>query len=227
MIGEPDSPERDVPHPEEPEGPLRGAGAGNDTDQAAPPDGEPVPNTDAEPESDLPRGPHTPPAVGTEGDDHPEADVASEAAAAPAGADEPDYKDLYLRARAETDNVRKRARRDAAVGEQRGVGRLAKELLPALDNFDRALAAAEHGQEGETELTRGLRLVQQELTGALTRVGIAADSPKGEAFDPHRHEALAQQPVEGAESGTIVEVYQPGYHLEDVVLRAAKVIVAA
>ncbi len=206
MIGGPDTPEREKDHDEVPDGPMRGAGAGNDSDQQAPPDGEPVPNTDAEQGSDLPRGPHTPPAVGSEGE--AEGDVATDTPDAPAAssaapADDTDYKDLYLRARAETENVRKRGRRDAGSAEQRGVGRLAKELLPALDNFDRALAAAEHGQEGETELTRGLRLVQQELTGALTRVGIAADSPKGQPFDPHRHEALAQQPVEGAETAEI------------------------
>src|SRR3954468_3851487 len=76
---------------------------------------------------------------------------------------EPDFKDLYLRAAAETDNVRKRARRDVEVANARGVGRLARELLPSLDNLDRALLAAE-AQEGDEEhhLTKGIRLVQQE-----------------------------------------------------------------
>jgi molecular chaperone GrpE len=221
-----DAPERDKDHPEEPDGPMRGTGAGNDGDNQAPPDGEPVPHTDDGPaEPEMPRGPHTPPAVGTE-DDVPGGDVASAEAATPAS-DEPDYQDLYLRARAETDNVRKRARRDVGAAEARGIGRLAKELLPALDNLDRAIQAIEVHEGSSTESARGLRLVQQELVGAFTRVGIEADSPKGEPFDPHRHEALAQQPVEGTEPGTIVEVYQPGYHYEDVVLRAAKVVVAA
>ncbi len=124
--------------------------------------------------------------------------------------------------------MRKRSRRDVAAAEGRGVARLARELLPALDNLDRALAAAEAQPENaDHHLTDGIRLVQQELLGALERVGITPDSPLGEAFDPHVHEAVAQAPVEGAESGTVVEVYQAGYRLGDEVLRAAKVVVAA
>jgi molecular chaperone GrpE len=68
--------------------------------------------------------------------------------------------------------------------------------------------------------------VQSELLGALARVGIEPDSPKGERFDPHRHEAVAQQPVDGAEAGTIVEVYSAGYTYGEDVLRPAKVVVA-
>jgi molecular chaperone GrpE len=152
---------------------------------------------------------------------------AAEAAEAPP-AQGPDYKDLYLRAAAETENVRKRARRDVELATVRGVGRLARELLPSLDNLDRALAHAE-AQEGDDEhhLTKGIRLVQSELLAALTRVGIEPYTPEGEPFDPHQHEAVSQVPVEGAESGTIVQVYQPGYRYKDEVLRAAKVVVAA
>ncbi|MCW3014252.1 MAG: nucleotide exchange factor GrpE [Solirubrobacterales bacterium] len=140
----------------------------------------------------------------------------------------PDYKDLYLRSAAEMDNLRKRARRDVGVAEARGIGRLAKELLPALDNLDRALAAAE-ALEGDDQhqITRGTRLVQAELAAALERVGIKVEIPLGSPFDPHRHEALTQQPRENVAPGLVVEVYQPGYVYEDTVLRAAKVIVSA
>jgi molecular chaperone GrpE len=165
-------------------------------------------------------------------------------AAAEASDDEgeaPDFKDLYLRAAAETENVRKRARRDVEAAQARGVARLAREILPSLDNLDRALAAAEAeeadaeraakavdgGTADEHHLTKGIRLVQQELLAALTRVGVEPYSPEGEPFDPHQHEAVAQQPVEGAASGTVVQVYQPGYRYKDEVLRAAKVVVAA
>jgi molecular chaperone GrpE len=155
----------------------------------------------------------------------PEAEQAAEPEAQQAA--EPDYKDLYLRAVAETDNMRKRARRDVAAAESRGLGRLARELLPALDNLDRALAHAEaEEQDEEHHLTKGIRLVQRDLVAALARLGIEAYSPKGEQFDPHHHEAVAQQAVEGAEPGTIVEVYQPGYRCGGEVLRAAKVVVA-
>jgi len=140
---------------------------------------------------------------------------------------EPDYKDQWLRAAAELDNVRKRARRDVAAAESRGIARLARELLPALDSFERALAAAEDQPENrDHHLTDGIRLVQTELLSALARVGIAPDSPKGERFDPHRHEAVAQQPIDGAEPGTIVEVYSAGYTYGEDVLRPAKVVVA-
>jgi molecular chaperone GrpE len=141
--------------------------------------------------------------------------------------EEPDYKDKWLRAVAELDNVRKRAKRDVDVAQSRGIARLARELLPALDNFERALAAAESQPENrDHHLTDGIRLVQTELLGALARVGIEPDSPKGERFDPHRHEAIAQQPADGAEPGTIVEVYSAGYRYGDDVLRPAKVVVA-
>ncbi len=146
---------------------------------------------------------------------------------APPAEAEPDFKDRWMRSVAELDNVRKRARRDVSAAESRGVARLAKELLPALDNLERALAAAEAQPENrDHHLTDGIRLVQSELLGALARVGIEPDSPKGERFDPHRHEALAQQPVEGAEAGTIVEVYSAGYRIragaaDEVVLRRA------
>jgi molecular chaperone GrpE len=158
-----------------------------------------------------------------------DAEAEDDVAAAEAEAeDEPDYRDLYLRSAAETDNVRKRARRDVAAAETRGITKLATQLLPALDNLDRALAAAE-AEEGDSDhhLTHGIRLVQQELVAALHRVGIKSESPLGQPFDPHRHEALAQNPVEGTAPGIVIEVYQPGYTYEDTVLRAAKVVVSA
>jgi molecular chaperone GrpE len=157
----------------------------------------------------------------------PPADVEAQTDA-PAPPPEPDYKDQYLRAMAELDNVRKRARRDVAAAAGRGIAKLARELLPAIDNFARALDAAESQPENQDHhLTDGIRLVQSELLAALARVGIEPDSPKGEPFDPHRHEALAQQPVEGAATGTIVEVYSQGYRFGEDVLRPAKVVVAA
>jgi molecular chaperone GrpE len=158
----------------------------------------------------------------------PEAEAEAEAEPEPVAPVEPDYKDQWLRAAADLENVRKRARRDVASAEARGIARVARGLLPALDNLERALAAAEDQPENrDHHLTDGIRLVQKELLGALTQVGIEPYSPLGETFDPHRHEAVAQQPVEAAESGTIIEVYQSGYRFGEDVLRAAKVVVAA
>jgi len=116
--------------------------------------------------------------------------------------------------------------REAAVAQERGVVKLAKELLPAVDNLDRALeAAAQNG--GDDTLVSGIKLVHADVLAALARVGIEQFSPEGEPFDPQVHEAVAQLPVEGADAGTVVEVYQCGYRLGESVLRPARVVVAA
>jgi molecular chaperone GrpE len=144
-------------------------------------------------------------------------------------ADERDeYLALAQRAQADFENYRKRAAKDVAAAESRGTAKLARELLPALDNLALALAAAESGAETEHDrkLVEGIRLVGNELSAALARVGIEAYSPEGEPFDPEFHEAMAKQPVEGVASGTVAEVYQRGYRQNGVVLRPARVVVA-
>ena len=142
-----------------------------------------------------------------------------------------EYLELAQRTKADFENYRKRAARDAAIAQERGVAKLARELLPAIDNLDRALEAAQAAEgtaadDGANALVSGIKLVHTDLIAALTRAGIERFSPKGETFDPQRHEAVAQQPVEGAEQGTVVEVYQRGYRLGDAVLRPARVVVA-
>jgi molecular chaperone GrpE len=104
------------------------------------------------------------------------------------------------------------------------VSKLALELLPAIDNLDRALAATD-GTAAE-ELAAGIKLVHDEILAALGRAGIEPFSPEGETFDPQHHEAVAQLPTPGAAPGTIVEVYQRGYRLGEAVLRPARVSVA-
>lgn len=135
---------------------------------------------------------------------------------------------LAQRTQADFENFRKRASREQAAAEARGVAKVVRELLPALDNLERALAAAEGQPDGaEHHLAEGIRLVQAELVAAMGRVGVEGYSPRGERFDPTVHEAMAQHPVDGAESGTIVEVFQSGYRLGGEVLRPARVVVAA
>jgi molecular chaperone GrpE len=146
-----------------------------------------------------------------------------------------EYLALAQRTRADFENYRRRAMRDAALAQERGVVKLARELLAAVDNLDRALGAAdahpaeENGAESDVDaqLRSGIRLVHADVLSAFARVGIEPFSPVGEAFDPQLHEAVAHQPVEGASSGTVVEVYQPGYRLGEGVLRPARVLVAA
>ena len=130
---------------------------------------------------------------------------------------------LAQRTQADFENYRKRMARENAAAVDRGVGKLAKELLPALDHLDHALRAA----EGHEDVVKGFALVRDEIVKALGRVGIQPFSPKGEVFDPNEHEAMVQQPSEDAESGTVIEVYQQGYRINGQVLRPARVVVAA
>jgi molecular chaperone GrpE len=157
-----------------------------------------------------------------------EAPAATELAAVHADLDEmakqrDDYLALAQRTQADFENYRKRMSRENAAAVDRGIAKLAKELLPALDHLEIALKAA----EGHEDVVKGFAMVAGELKAALERVGIQAFSPQGETFDPTEHEAMAQQPVEDAESGTVVEVYQSGYRINGAVLRPARVVVAA
>jgi molecular chaperone GrpE len=133
-----------------------------------------------------------------------------------------EYLSLAQRTQADFENYRKRAAKETAGAEQRGMAKLARELLPALDNLALALEADASGDE----FVAGIRLVNAELHGALERLGIETYSPQGERFDPNVHEAMARQAVKGAEPGTIVEVYQQGYRMNGTVLRPARVVVA-
>ncbi len=136
-----------------------------------------------------------------------------------------EYLALAQRSQADFENYRKRVAKEAAAAQERGAVALAKELLPALDNLDRALEAA----ADDDPLLQGVRLVRSELSAALARVGIESFSPEGEVFDPAVHEAVATaaQGACGKPSGTVVEVYQAGYRLRDIVIRPARVVVAA
>jgi molecular chaperone GrpE len=135
-----------------------------------------------------------------------------------------EYLALAQRTQADFENYRKRMARDIANAEGRGLARAAKELLPALDNLEHALKAAkEHPEDG---LAEGIRLLHAEVGAALRRLGIEPFSPAGEVFDPEQHEAMATQPADGAEPGTVIEVYQQGFRIGESVIRPARVVVA-
>ncbi|MDQ2984470.1 MAG: nucleotide exchange factor GrpE [Actinomycetota bacterium] len=127
------------------------------------------------------------------------------------------------RVAAEFENFRKRAARDQESFAMRANERLVKELLPIVDDLERALEAAE--QHEEAELEEGVRLVHRQFEQLLDREGLAEIDTEG-AFDPHVHEALLSQPSD-AEEGSVIEVLQKGYKLGDRVLRPARVVVAA
>lgn len=137
-------------------------------------------------------------------------------------------RDEYLadlqRLAADFDNYRKRAVREQQAFAARAHERLIAKLLPVLDDLERALDAAEHHEQAK--LIEGVELTRAALASALASEGLVEIEAEG-AFDPHAHEALMTQPVEGVEPGQIVQVVQRGYRLGDVVLRPVRVIVAA
>ena len=133
-----------------------------------------------------------------------------------------EYLDDLKRVAADFDNYRKRALRDQEALVARAHERLVKELLPVLDDLERALVAAEEHEEARLE--EGVRLVHRELRHALAKEGLVEIETAGE-FDPHVHEALLTQPSEEGD-GAILEVIQKGYRLGDRVLRPARVVVS-
>ncbi len=140
-----------------------------------------------------------------------------------------EYLLLAQRTQADFENYRKRAAREAALAKERGATKLALELLPAVDNLERALEHAPESDPAKPDdgaFVSGIKHVHSDVVAALQRAGIERYSPEGEAFDPTLHEAVAQQPVEGAEPGTVVEVFQRGYRIGDSVVRPARVVVA-
>ena len=134
-----------------------------------------------------------------------------------------EYLDTLQRLKAEFDNYRKRVARDQQELAARAHERLVRELVPVLDDLERALEAAT--QHEEAKLEEGVRLVHRALADALGREGLAEIETDGK-FDPHTQEALLSQPSE-EEEGTVIQVLQKGYTLGDRVLRPARVIISA
>jgi molecular chaperone GrpE len=135
-----------------------------------------------------------------------------------------EYLDALQRLKAEFDNYRKRAAREQVNLTSRAAERLVKELLPVLDDLERALAAADEHEEAKLE--EGVRLVHRALVDALRKEGLAEIETDGQ-FDPHVHEALLSQPDDEKEAGEILDVLQKGYRIGDKVVRPARVIVVA
>jgi molecular chaperone GrpE len=130
---------------------------------------------------------------------------------------------------AEFDNFKKRVVREKQEARMEVVKGLCRDLLPVVDNFERALghADAEHAPADAKTLVQGIQLVSRQLLDVLKKLGVTPFVSKGEPFDPARHEAVAQRPASGDESpGAVIEEHQRGYMLGDVLLRPALVVVA-
>jgi molecular chaperone GrpE len=135
-----------------------------------------------------------------------------------------EYLDALQRLKAEFDNYRKRAAREQSDFATRASERLVGELLPVLDDLERALEAADEHEEAKLE--DGVRLVHRALLESLQKAGLTEIEADG-MFDPHVHEALLSQPDDEKETGAILDVLQKGYRIGDRVLRPARVIVVA
>ena len=136
-----------------------------------------------------------------------------------------DRQDKLLRALAETDNVRRRAQRDREEHLKYANESLIRDLIPVLDNLDRALTAG-RGTPGATTVVEGVELIQRELLRVLEKNGLTRYSAVGQPFDPHIHEAFLHAHAEGIDGPTCVEILQPGYRIGDRILRPARVAVA-
>jgi molecular chaperone GrpE len=158
---------------------------------------------------------------GSEPQGSPHEEISARLEAAEAERDE--YLADLQRLVAEFENYRKRVARDQERLAAHAHERLIRELLPILDDLERALEAAERHEEAT--LVDGVKLVEQSLRKALVKEGLAEIETLG-PFDPHVHEALLTRSDEGAEAGSVLEVVQRGYRLGDKVVRPARVIVA-
>lgn len=131
----------------------------------------------------------------------------------------------YLGARAEVENIRKRAERDLANTHKYALEKFINELLPVKDSLEMGLAAASESAD-IAKLKEGKELTLRMLATALEKFGVQEIDPQGEKFNPELHEAMAMQPDTGAEPNTVVQVIQKGYRLNDRLVRPAMVIVA-
>ncbi|MBI5870594.1 MAG: nucleotide exchange factor GrpE [Actinobacteria bacterium] len=136
-----------------------------------------------------------------------------------------EYLDSLQRLKAEFENFRKRMQREGEQRAQRAQTEVIEELLPVLDNFERAMQAA--AQHDEKLLTSGVELVYNQLRDLLTRRGLCEIESEGAQFDPNQHDAVMCQPSGEHEEGTVMQVLEKGYQLDDKVMRPAKVIVSA
>jgi len=136
-----------------------------------------------------------------------------------------EWRDRAQRTQAEFDNYRKRVQRDQADAIARAGERIISELVPSLDNLERAIDHTTAGGD-LTQLLSGVEAVHQQVLGVLAREGVTVIDPFGQPFDPYKHEAVGQREDPDVSDGTVVEVFHKGYEMHGRVLRHAMVVVA-
>lgn len=210
---------------------MSGDPSQSDDPTATPPDGAP----EADDSGILPVEVEAPaPAV---------AEAAAPAEVAPAAAPEPDKTaeleaklaaaekekkenwDRYLRAAADLENLRKRQKREAEDAKFEAKGKVLKEMLPVVDNLERAIEHAAQASEEKHPIVEGVQLVLRQFTTAFERLDVTAVEALNQPFDPNLHEAISQQESDQP-PGTVVQVLQRGYKSGDRLLRPALVVVA-
>jgi molecular chaperone GrpE len=172
------------------------------------------------------------PEAPTPGDSQPErpAAIAGDEEIARLKAEAADLKDRLLRAHAEMDNVRKRLEREKAEASKFAITKFARDVVTIGDNVQRAIDDVPHKAAEQDPALKsfhdGITMIERELINVLERHGIKRIDPRGSAFNPHQHQAVMEVPTLDVPSGTVTQVFQPGYVIEERVLRPAMVAVA-
>ncbi len=182
------------------------------------------PDVDAEEMAQV-TGEEPAPETDAEENDKPAEEASPDAELAEAKAKAEENWNLYLRAAAEAENVRKRATRDVENAHKFALENFGRELLAVVDSLEMGLAAADNADAAA--LRDGSEATCKLLKTTLERFGIAEVDPEGEPFDPEFHEAMSMMPSENVEPGSVAQVIQKGYALNGRLLRPARVIVAA
>ncbi|WIM06673.1 MAG: nucleotide exchange factor GrpE [Candidatus Nitricoxidivorans perseverans] len=136
-----------------------------------------------------------------------------------------EHHDAWLRAKAETENVRRRAQEDVAKAHKFAIEKFAGELLAVKDSLEAAIATSANENQGAEALKSGVELTLKQLAAAFEKSSLAEINPLGEKFDPHRHQAISQLEADG-EPNRVLQVLQKGYALHERVVRPALVVVS-
>ncbi|WDE03603.1 nucleotide exchange factor GrpE [Thalassomonas viridans] len=149
-----------------------------------------------------------------------------ELALAAAQATVADQKDSVIRAKAEVDNIRRRAAQDVEKARKFALEKFATELLPVIDNMERAIASVNVEDETQKAIAEGVELTLQSLLSAINKFGVTAVDPQDQPFNPELHQAMSMQEVEGVAPNTVIAVMQKGYELNGRLIRPAMVMVS-
>jgi molecular chaperone GrpE len=137
-----------------------------------------------------------------------------------------DQKDSVIRAKAEVDNVRRRSAQDVEKARKFALDKFAAELLPVVDNLERAIESVDKEDEGQKGLAEGVELTLQSMMAALDKFGVKVVDPLDQPFNPELHQAMSMQEIDGVAPNTVIAVMQRGYELNGRLVRPAMVMVS-